>query len=181
MHPNDLTAFLITWRTYGTWLPGDERGWVDQRRNGRGEPTHPPDYRLENAAKGHMKAAAVMLDESQRRAVDEAIRFVCADKAWVLHAVNVRTNHVHVVLSSSGSPERTQVALKAAATRVLRQRVLMPPADVLWSRGGSQRRLPNQDSLMAAVDYVRTVSKRESTCSLLEVVGHDPLTSCAVQ
>ncbi len=24
----DPIAFFITWPTYGTWLPGDERGWV---------------------------------------------------------------------------------------------------------------------------------------------------------
>ena len=22
-------AYLITWTTYGTWLPGDQRGWVE--------------------------------------------------------------------------------------------------------------------------------------------------------
>src|SRR5688572_5449193 len=24
-------AYFITWATYGTWLPGDERGWVEYR------------------------------------------------------------------------------------------------------------------------------------------------------
>jgi len=23
-------AYFITWTTYGTWLPGDERCWVDK-------------------------------------------------------------------------------------------------------------------------------------------------------
>ena len=117
MPQNDLTAFLITWRTYGTWLPGDERGWVDERRNGRGEPTHGADYRLENAAKGQMKAARVILTDAQRQAVDDAVRAACTEKGWVLHAVNVRTNHVHVVVNTNSPPERTQVALKAAAER----------------------------------------------------------------
>jgi hypothetical protein len=22
-------AFFLTWSTYGTWLPGDDRGWVE--------------------------------------------------------------------------------------------------------------------------------------------------------
>src|SRR3954465_9461649 len=26
-------AYFITFRCYGTWLPGDERGWVDRRHN----------------------------------------------------------------------------------------------------------------------------------------------------
>ena len=31
-------AYLITWTTYGTWLSGDERGWV-KRGQGSNYPT----------------------------------------------------------------------------------------------------------------------------------------------
>ncbi len=24
----EALAYFLTWTTYGTWLPGDERGWV---------------------------------------------------------------------------------------------------------------------------------------------------------
>jgi hypothetical protein len=24
-------AFFLTWTTYGSWLPGDDRGWCDAR------------------------------------------------------------------------------------------------------------------------------------------------------
>lgn len=151
----DLNAFLLTWRTYGTWLPGDERGWVDEQRNGRGEPMHGADHRLESAARGQMKASPVILTDTQRRVVEDAVRAAGTEKGWGLHAINVRTNHVHVVLSTSSSPERTQVALKAAATKTLREGGLAPPNGVVWSRGGSQRGLTNEAALWAAVDYVR--------------------------
>src|SRR5208283_1739378 len=26
-------AYFLTWPTYGTWLPGDERGWVEYRHS----------------------------------------------------------------------------------------------------------------------------------------------------
>jgi len=26
-------AYFLTWTTYGTWLPGDERGWVRRPGN----------------------------------------------------------------------------------------------------------------------------------------------------
>ena len=29
MRSDDPIAFMFTWSTYGTWLPGDERGWVE--------------------------------------------------------------------------------------------------------------------------------------------------------
>ena len=32
-------AFFLTWPTYGTWLPGDERGWV---KYGQGWPLPDP-------------------------------------------------------------------------------------------------------------------------------------------
>jgi hypothetical protein len=28
----DPLSFFISWSTYGTWLPGDQRGWVEYRR-----------------------------------------------------------------------------------------------------------------------------------------------------
>ena len=38
---DDPLAFFLTWTTYGTWLPGDERGWSRSqdsvgKRAGRG-------------------------------------------------------------------------------------------------------------------------------------------------
>ncbi len=31
-------AFHIIWTTYGTWLPGDARGWIDKKKTGIQEP-----------------------------------------------------------------------------------------------------------------------------------------------
>jgi hypothetical protein len=28
---DDPIAYFLTWVTYGTWLPGDGRGWVEYR------------------------------------------------------------------------------------------------------------------------------------------------------
>jgi hypothetical protein len=28
----DPLAYFLTWATYGTWLPGDERGWIQYHR-----------------------------------------------------------------------------------------------------------------------------------------------------
>ena len=43
-------AYFITWTTYGTWLPGDERGW---NRKGLAE-MQAGNSRLESAARGKM-------------------------------------------------------------------------------------------------------------------------------
>ncbi len=42
-------------------------------------------------------------------------------RAWRLLAVNVLTNHAHVVLSGGGAPEEMMTAFKACSTRMLRE------------------------------------------------------------
>ena len=46
-----------------------------------------------------LKSDPVVLDVEQRQSVDFAVHEVCIYRQWHLHALNVRTNHVHVVVS----------------------------------------------------------------------------------
>ena len=41
-------AYFLTWTTYGTWLPGDERGWVKRKRGFQA-----PDMSLHQSANAH--------------------------------------------------------------------------------------------------------------------------------
>jgi hypothetical protein len=101
-------AYFITWSTYGTWLPGDERGWVEFRYGWR-----MPDAlrELEPAAK--MAEDACRLSLEQRRAVEAQIKETCQIRDWHLHAVNCRSNHLHLVVTAPTAPERVRSQLKA--------------------------------------------------------------------
>jgi REP element-mobilizing transposase RayT len=147
-------ALFLTWRTYGTWLPGDERGWVDERRNGKGEPTHRPDYRLEQASKGLMRSPEMRFSDAQRQAVDDAVRETCASEGWQVLGLNVRTNHVHIVLGGDEFEGDVMVTLKKEATKRLRTLGLAPADARVWSRRGSRRVLSGRESVEQAVDYV---------------------------
>src|SRR5258707_9359945 len=69
-----------------------------------------------------LEGKPVLLDGSQRHAVARAIRETCTFRKWHLHAVSVRTNHVHVVTAIGLiTPERALSAFKANATRQMRQ------------------------------------------------------------
>jgi Transposase IS200 like len=115
-------AFLITFRTYGTWLHGDERGAVDRRKYHRhGTPSMPANQRLLIEETLELKHPAVRLNPTQREVVNIAIREVCTHRRYLLHALNVRTNHVHSVVYASCEPERIMDSFKAYATRKLRQ------------------------------------------------------------
>ena len=46
---NDPLALFLTWTTYGSWLHGDERRWVEKPSR-----FHEPDAQLEQAAREWM-------------------------------------------------------------------------------------------------------------------------------
>ena len=111
----DPLAYFITWATYGTWLPGDERGWVEYHH---GWQLPDPVKELEAAAK--MTEDACWLDEEQRSAVQQQMAETCIYRGWTLHAFNCRTNHVHVVLTAAVEPKKVRTQLKAWCTRKLK-------------------------------------------------------------
>ena len=74
---------------------------------------------------------------------------------WLMHAINVRTNHVHVVVAiGTARPEQALNALKANATRQLRQDGQWRRQQSPWADKGSRRRLWNVRSIERAIDYV---------------------------
>src|SRR5215211_3489424 len=92
-------AYLITFRCYGTWLHGDERGSIDRTHNHFRTPYLPPDERRLTHNVRKLKGEPTFLDAERRTVVADALREVCLVLDWLLHAVNVRTNHVHLVTS----------------------------------------------------------------------------------
>ncbi|MBP9891199.1 MAG: transposase [Planctomycetes bacterium] len=90
-----------------------------------------------------------------RGAIDDAIREVCTHRGWTLHALNVRTNHVHVVVSAPDvAPERVMNDFKAYATRRLRQRKLVSRQQKVWAHHGSTPRIWKPEGLARAIRYV---------------------------
>ena len=61
------------------------------------------------------------LTSQQRVIVESSIRETCAIRKWQLCTVNVRTNHVHCVISADKKPEAILRTLKANATRAMRE------------------------------------------------------------
>jgi hypothetical protein len=85
----DPLAYFLTWATYGTWLPGDGRGWFVYKGGWQ-----PPDAIREREAKARMTEDACILTSEQRKVVETQIAETCARRGWTLHAVNCRSNHV---------------------------------------------------------------------------------------
>jgi REP element-mobilizing transposase RayT len=147
-------AYFLTFRTYGTWLPGDERGSTPRWRKDPGTPLLRPHEGLRRAAERQLANAPVTFAPRQRLLVHRTVVQVCEFRCWDLFAVNVRTNHVHVVLSGPGEPEPMMNALKSWSTRRLREEQLVPSGDRIWSRHGSTRYLWETNGVAAACAYV---------------------------
>ena|SRR5215475_8305422 len=148
-------AYLITFRCHGTWLHGDQRGSVDRFHNRYQSPYIEPNQKWEEHNQGRLKGEPVVLDASRRRSTEAAIRQTCALRKWLLHALNVRTNHIHSVVSiGTLKPERALTAFKANATRQMREDGCWQFEHTPWVKKGSKRSLWNERSVARAIEYV---------------------------
>lgn len=147
-------AYFITFTTYGTWLHGDERGSVDDEHNIPGTPFAKPAIRRDHANRSAMKWPELNLNAKARGVVDRTVREVCVNRAWALHALNVRSNHLHIVVSANDPAVKVMTDLKAWCTRRLREAECLAKDAPAWTEGGSKRKLNTPESLRAAVHYV---------------------------
>ncbi len=148
-------AYLITFRCYGTWLHGDERGSVGRRSsNVFGEPRIKPNETLRRIDGDKLIGSPFNLGVRERQIVEKAICEVCTVRGYTLFALNVRTNHAHVVVNNCGKVERMMDSFKAYSTRALREANLIDKETKPWSRHGSTRYLWTEEHIEKAVDYV---------------------------
>lgn len=148
-------AYLITFRCYGTWLHGDERGSVDRFHNVYKTPYAESNAKRLEYSKSLMKNAPVKLNAERRKVVESALRETCDFKNWHIYALNVRTNHIHIVVGvGEKHPDKVLIALKANATRKMRENKCWNSDKTPWAEKGSKRWLWTEKSIEKAVDYV---------------------------
>jgi len=147
-------GYLITFRCYGTWLHGDERGSVDRHHRAHGTPGLQPSALRRQHDRDLLRQPPVRLNSPQRTTVASAISETCTIRNWQLWTVNVRTNHVHAVVSSTKKPEAVLSALKANATRAMREAELWTSELSPREFRGSKKYLWDEKQLADAIAYV---------------------------
>ena len=147
-------AYLITFRCYGTWLHGDERRSMNRKQNVYGTPRIEPRPGLEDAEVKQRKHPPVTLNARQRSTVEDAVRQVCLYRKYLLNAINVRSNHVHTVVSAMSKPEPILNSFKSYATRALRDACLLGSNLKPWARHGSTVYLWKEEDVAKALAYV---------------------------
>lgn len=157
--------WLLTWTTYGTWLPGDDRGFVSSvrvdagRRKRHNRPQTEYDRSmpgLKQSAESLLKGQPIFLVEDQANSVLAQLLETAGHRGWGLFAVAVMRNHVYLVVGvpSDPDPEVLLRDFKSYASRKLNRAFGEPDAPRWWTEPGSKRKLKGENAVEAAVTYV---------------------------
>jgi hypothetical protein len=105
--------WLLTTTTYGSWLPGDERGFVSNVRVGDG-----PEVRHNRVGEDYDYDFRGLIEHSKQRCQNAVIEFTshhaeillkqfqetAKHRQWWLLCAAVMATHVHVVIGVPGDP-----------------------------------------------------------------------------
>jgi REP element-mobilizing transposase RayT len=163
--------WLLTSSFYGTWLPGDRRGFVGRVRDVR--PEDPPSTArlehdlpgtpcdedmpgLERASAELMKGPPIWIEAEHAAILLGQFRETATYRTWHLLAVAIMANHIHLVVRTPTDADPTKVLgdFKAYGSRALTARFGKPASDTWWTSRGSKRLLPDEEAIAAAVHYV---------------------------
>jgi REP element-mobilizing transposase RayT len=143
--PNTL-GYLLTWTTYGTWLQGDENGYVkDGVTLGANTP-------LANANTQELKKDPIILTRNQRKIIENAIRIKADEIGQKIYAIAVSSNHVHIVADYTTKDLGLIVRYyKMAGQKAMRDAGF---AGRLWTKGFDKRFCFDEQSLRRRINYV---------------------------
>ena len=142
-----VIAYMLTWTTYGSWLQGDHRGWVE---NGV---IYRPSSALENANCQQMKAKPAILTKEQKILASQAIIAESKKLNQEIFALATCSNHVHIVAGNINlTIGRVVSHYKHAARLALQEHGFNGK---LWTHGFDKRYCANAQELNAKIDYVR--------------------------
>ncbi len=142
-----VIGYLATWITYGTWLQGDERGFVKEGKILSGSKG------LQQANDRRRTSDVVKLKKVEREVVRKVMLAEAERIGGEILGLSIWSNHVHLVVRAGGlSVEKVVGRLKSAAYYALRERGFKGR---LWTRGCDKRYCFDEETLQSKVDYVQ--------------------------
>ena len=140
----DHLATLFTMTTYGSWLRGDSRGWVEDNV------TYPPNLILEEGDRKRMKHPAFMFASQDLFRIGEMIGKSLKERLGQrILAMTVQRWHVHFVVMAS-EVDIPKIA-KCAKDAV---RWGMRPGRPIWTDGYDKRYCFDDQSVGNRIEYV---------------------------
>ena len=148
-------AYHITFGTYGMRLHGGEQGTVSRDQNRFGEPIFGRDVVWERIERSSMKFAPVVLNDAQRRVIEEIVPSICVRGKWEYHTAAARSDHVHVMLASTKEGKRVRQWLKRWLGEELSKQWQREPKQTWWAIGGSVKSIWNEEYFTNVFEYIR--------------------------
>jgi len=140
-------GYMLTWTTYGSWLPGDERGYV---ANGT---TLPGDGKILERNRKRRKSPAVKLNAPEKKIVEQTILAEAEKLGHKLKALIVYSNHVHLLARShTQSIEEIVGRYKSLTTRALWQK---DRKGRIWTKGYDKRFCFTEEDIAARAKYIQ--------------------------
>jgi REP element-mobilizing transposase RayT len=156
-------ALHITWTCYGTWLPGDRRGYVsntllprcgwEPKENTPGTPYRANDPYTRSVARRLQKGPSVWLTGEQAWQAAEALVRTAHTRGWRIVRAALMPNHIHVVIAEcpDDGPAVRRI-LKGVSQAALSKH--LGHSQRWWTAGGSDRYKHDAAAIQAAVQYV---------------------------
>jgi REP element-mobilizing transposase RayT len=144
----ELMGYMATWNTYGRWLPGDERGYV----NNTGQKLAGNNGLLQ-ISEERQKYPTVILKNKEKKIAEQIILAEAEKIGHKIIALAVCTNHVHLLAKPhQQSIENIIGRYKSLTTRAFWE---YGRKGKIWARGFDKQFCYSIKELTARIDYVQ--------------------------
>ena len=145
---SEILGYMATWTTYGTWLPGDERRYVDNKghlQNG--------DVDVFQRSKELLKYPPVKLSLPERKLTKQIILDEAQRIAHKVIALTVCTNHVHLLAKPHQEPiDKIISRYKSITTRIFWE---YGKKGKIWTRGFDKQFCFTEKELAVRIIYIQ--------------------------
>jgi REP element-mobilizing transposase RayT len=141
-----IVGYMLTWTTYGSWLPGDKRGYVEHGQ------ILPGKEQILERNKDRQRLPAVILNEREEKIVQEVIFTEAQRISQILEALIVYSNHVHLLARPhTESMEQIVSRYKSKTTRALWRNGRQGR---IWTKGYDKRFCFTEEEVTQRIRYI---------------------------
>ncbi|MBX3357916.1 MAG: hypothetical protein KF745_05765 [Phycisphaeraceae bacterium] len=159
--------YHVTGNTYGTWLPGDDRGWKTRHARpqpGADAPIPPEDRsRIRSHVQARMGRKAVSLSPAARSLAAERLAATLATHQVEAVILAVTPHHFHVLARFTDSNPRRWIGLaKKDSARALSSAGLVPLGGV-WATRSHCKPIVDREHQLNVARYIANHAQENAT------------------
>jgi REP element-mobilizing transposase RayT len=149
IHSMNIPVWFLTWTAWGTWLPGDSRGWKHRKQGNR-----TARVALANWHHARLSHSPCQFNPQHRTVIANALIEHAQFRCWNVYLLTVRSNHVHILLAANCDAQIVRDSLKARATRMLRIAFPQFTDRPVWTRGGDVETVDDEVAFQGIRRYI---------------------------